>query len=484
LRTLLLSLAAICGLTVSTSAARGSTCGADVNGSGGVDMGDVLAIIGQWGPCPAPPALCPADIAPSGGVDGQVNINDLLSAIGAWGPCPVGACWLPKGSCQVMAESTCAAAGGMGWVLGATCIDTDTDRIPNAFELNDCSAPKAPFVGSNPTDADTDGDTLFDGDELFGTLSGIDLATMGCSPLRKNALIEVDWFNEAEGGSNHTHRPTTGAINLLVAVFNSSPVTNLCGGNGVGLIIDYGQGGAFTGGNLIAGGDTVVVWDSEFNAYKAVNFAPERNGIFYYSIHAHRYNTPTTGSTGVAELNGDDHMVTLMTSLSDSNISKIMMHEFGHNLGLHHGGFQSLNFKPNYNSVMNYRYTFPGVDVNCNGGGDGVLNYSIGANASLNENALIETNGICGGVDIDWNANAVIDAGPVARNIKCVSGVSVACGTSNTGCCQNDCNSTCQTLQDYNDWASIGFTGLNHPDDALPEILDCQPPMDGAGDRQ
>jgi hypothetical protein len=32
------------------------------------------------------------------------------------------------------------------------------------------------------------------------------------------------------------------------------------------------------------------------------------------------------------------------------------MHELGHNLGLHHGGDEDVNAKPNYLSVMNYHY--------------------------------------------------------------------------------------------------------------------------------
>ena len=46
------------------------------------------------------------------------------------------------------------------------------------------------------------------------------------------------------------------------------------------------------------------------------------------------------------------------------------MHELGHNLGLHHGGSVDTNYKPNYNSIMNYRYQFPGVDNNCTPPGD------------------------------------------------------------------------------------------------------------------
>ena len=33
-------------------------------------------------------AACPADIAPPGSPDGQVNIDDLLQVINHWGACP------------------------------------------------------------------------------------------------------------------------------------------------------------------------------------------------------------------------------------------------------------------------------------------------------------------------------------------------------------------------------------------------------------
>ena len=55
----------------------------DITCDGTVDVNDLLAVVSAWGPCPAPPALCPADIAPSGG-DGQVNVNDLLLVITNW----------------------------------------------------------------------------------------------------------------------------------------------------------------------------------------------------------------------------------------------------------------------------------------------------------------------------------------------------------------------------------------------------------------
>ena len=55
-------------------------CPADVDGDGAVDVNDVLAVIGDWGPCPG----CGTDT----NGDGVVDVNDILYVIAAWGPCP------------------------------------------------------------------------------------------------------------------------------------------------------------------------------------------------------------------------------------------------------------------------------------------------------------------------------------------------------------------------------------------------------------
>lgn len=56
----------------------------DTNGDGTVNVDDMLNVINAWGPCPAPPAGCAADVAPSGG-NGVVNVDDLLAVINNWG---------------------------------------------------------------------------------------------------------------------------------------------------------------------------------------------------------------------------------------------------------------------------------------------------------------------------------------------------------------------------------------------------------------
>ena len=63
-------------------------CPADVNGSGAVDVDDLLAIISAWGPCSAPPATCLANIINTGTSADRVDVDDLLAVISAWGRCP------------------------------------------------------------------------------------------------------------------------------------------------------------------------------------------------------------------------------------------------------------------------------------------------------------------------------------------------------------------------------------------------------------
>lgn len=58
-------------------------CPADTNADGTVNVADLLAVIGTWGPCAQPPA-CAGDINQSGSVD----VSDLLAVIMAWGACP------------------------------------------------------------------------------------------------------------------------------------------------------------------------------------------------------------------------------------------------------------------------------------------------------------------------------------------------------------------------------------------------------------
>lgn len=312
-------------------------------------------------------------------------------------------------------------------------LDDDNDRLVNCQEA---------ILGTSIGDPDTDNDGLRDGDEVLGTVGGLNLPGMGVNPRRKDILIEHDWSDDSAECAAHSHKPALAVLNQLSQIFATAPVSNPNGQEGINLIHDLGQDGLFTGGNLIAIPNGTLqgnVFGPDFPNYKAGNFAGNRLGYFHYVIHAHRY-TQFPNSSGYAEIVGDDLLVTLQCFTSDNNVRNTTMHELGHNIGLLHGGDTSCNSKPNYNSVMNYRYQFTGVDTNCDRFGDGPANYSAGTRITINENAVNESAGVCGSPAIDWNGNGTIQDG-IQVDLNPLEGS--ACGGNFT------------VLTDFNDWANL-----------------------------
>jgi hypothetical protein len=354
--------------------------------------------------------------------------------------------------------------------------DSDGDRLPDCVETNTNIFVSQLDTGTDPSDPDTDGDAIPDGDEVLGTVQGLALPLMGVNPLRQDILLEYDWFDDALECAAHSHRPTAAAVAMVTAAFANAPVLNPDGSSGINFIHDYGQGGVFTGGNLIADADGVLIGgvnNAEFQNHKSANFAANRNGYFHYTLLPHRYNT-NSGSSGQAELPGDDLIVSLYCAGSDRNVAHTIMHELGHNLNIRHGGSDNTNYKPNYNSVMNYKYQFPGIDNNCTPPGDGVLDYSIGVRPPLDENDLDETQGVCGnppGPGWDWNVDGDSTDVGLAFDIN-VDG-------SGTG------DGFLGLLQDYSDWAFLIFTGLSDADGVslrqIKEVISCTNPAPGEG---
>jgi len=132
------------------------------------------------------------------------------------------------------------------------------------------------------------------------------------------------------------------------------------------------------------------------------------------------------------------------------------MHELGHNLGLHHGGSDDTNNKPNYLSVMNYLFQFTGV---VGGTAPFGLDYSSGTAAPLNENALDDSSGLVGVPStlgtryFCGNTTSVVFA-PAPINWGCTP-------TPLAGTHSADVNGdgSLSTLTDNNDWASLNFGG-------------------------
>ncbi len=466
---------------------------APVGGDGTVNVPDLLAVIltyGQSGP-PRPQGDC----APLPNGDCTVTVADLLAVIANWGPCAAsGACWLPNNTCTVNTQAQCTSAGGTGWVSGANCSDSDGDRIPTAFETNNCvSPPSPPFYGTNPNNPDTDNDGIMDGDEVYGTLGGLNLPSFGCNPCRKDLLVETDWLR-ATGAPVDQNKFHVNQVNRVVAAFNSSPVTNPNGVTGIKLHVDYGQA-PYGGGNAVldpSGNDTLdnttFGIDGEFTTVKTANFAANRNGYFHYCLLHDKYSVGGVyqNSSGLAELPGDDFIVTMSQWFSGDHPfqGNTFMHELGHNLFIRHGGNEDLNFKPNYNSVMNYWYQMCGTDLNNDVIPDNGLDYSRGVHISLDENSLSEPAGVTGaGPAIDWNQNGNSTNTGISRNINCRLTNTFAnsvCGvhaqqTTTCGSFGQCYDSTCTVLNDNNDWTTLSLTNLNDGDFAPGnrEVIHC-----------
>jgi len=343
--------------------------------------------------------------------------------------------------------------------------DADGDGLPDCVETNTGIFVSAADTGTDPHNPDTDGDGLLDGEEVNGTAGGLDLPGMGTNPLHKDILVEYDWFDDANGCVHHSHRPTPEIIQGVHDFYAGAPISNPDGVNGINIIQDYGQGGVFTGGNLItdpANPASVVdgpVGYPQYNSYEQANFAANRHNYFHYVLMAHQYDNQqgSTSSSGSATTPGDQVMVTLACWAADTSgtgalyIRNSIVHELGHNLGLRHGGDEACNYKPNYSSVMNYRYEFVGVDSGCQGTGDGAstLDYSGGDRLTLDENNLDETVGMCTNavVPVDWNGDLQYTSG-VTADINSYGLESSECGGTNT------------ILHDWNDWANLQLAAV------------------------
>ncbi len=312
-------------------------------------------------------------------------------------------------------------------------------------------------VPAGTLDADNDG--IPDSAEVSGgTYNGLDLYAMGARTGKRDLFIEVDNMTSADPGLN----PQREALDKVVAAFAPHNIA-----------VHFDTGNAFASGfnpasyNLGNSTRTVPYTSSislspsdglasSLYALKAQNMDFARNLIFHYLILGSSQKlSGAKGSSGVAELNGNDFLTTFggwgfnRTNANNTNLlinlqATTIMHELGHNLNLLHGGDEDTNFKPNYFSIMNYeyqlnclgsttgtntgdRYYFEGFDQGLIGySSKGItslsalsdgptsatcsMDYSNGSSFDLDENLLNENAGLGrGAAFIDWNINGAAD---------------------------------------------------------------------------
>jgi len=200
----------------------------------------------------------------------------------------------------------------------------------------------------------------------------------------------------------------------------------------------------------------------------------QKQQVFHYTLFA-KYRFGATTSSGIAELGGNDIMITLGSWTggvgSVEEQAGTFMHELGHNLNFKHGGDDDVNCKPLYLSVMSYSRQMgdlvPTRDVDFSQDALGV----VGTADSQPEGAVIETDSVEGylsgseqftygptppvplpqatGGQYNWDP-----ADGIVGTSKTIAGLN-----SLTGCTNN----VVEDVGGFDDWAAIDY---NFKDDA------------------
>jgi hypothetical protein len=370
--------------------------------------------------------------------------------------------------------------GGNAWLkpdgtgYSQTCSDADGDGICDSpYSLTQYDG--TDFDTCEDVDADGDNDTDGDGlcdnwedsrrvDRLPVTNESIrngstdppgpkiNLLEKGASHARKDLFLEIDYMKSPV----HSHRPDPAAIRMVTDSFEDAPVQNPDGSRGIDLhvIVDdeipekeylelYNADNEVppnaTFSDLRTGDSDepcggVNGTAAERNADNCAELLAARQKVVHYSMFIHQFtHKPAAGGVSwnrffVVSLGG--WRASDVGSTEDQ--AGTLMHELGHQLGLPHGGSDSINHKPNYLSVMSYTYVYNDrwfyrpVD------------YSHERIRTLDESALNEsrslensrgwpifynaTDGITDtrsdGTPIDWNGNGTIDNGTIAQDIE------------------------------------------------------------------
>lgn len=295
-------------------------------------------------------------------------------------------------------------------------------------------------------DDDRDGDGIKTLHELGGYDANNDgvsdefLPSYGVSPFVRDVLVEVDWMAaDPNQGETLSHQPDNAAVNNAIAEYAK-------GGINLHVLVSNQISHTTTLGSMDIFGQ--YQW-GDFDTIKNANFARSRVPFFHYCVFGHFYGGGGTSSGISRGIGGSDFLVT-HGGFGDHRGSAgqqtgTFLHELGHNMGLHHGGTDDTNFKPNFLSIMNYQYQFDGIMK------DGVRQwlYSELLTSALNEGSLSEWNGVTatqpGGhvwrvlyngawtnvnLSIDWNMNGYFQSG-VSRDINGDNGIGTLAGSPN-----------------------------------------------------
>jgi hypothetical protein len=375
------------------------------------------------------------------------------------------------------------ASNQYGYSLARDGGNTDTGTAAD-WALRSFATPGGPNDVTSNTDDDADG--IPDCSEAFGsTFAGLDLYGWGARTGQKDIFIHIDYMQSTDPGIT----PREEALDKMAAVFLTK-----------GYYIHFDVGDLYASSKYNLDGTSHMVpynqavwlgvYGNAANLYEYKNKYMElaKRQIFHYALFANSQLTSgLSGSSGVAEINGNDLIITLgawgLNASTTENQNKLinyqastLMHEFGHNLGLWHGGDVYTNYMPNYYSIMNYMYQLHGLpEIGNTMEGDRyyyyqnvviknalfdkygissqsaehnncyttnfVMDYSNGNGGSLDENAVDEPDGLqrSGSAGIDFNGDGIIEIPGEKFNLN------------------PDQDARWDVFNDYNDWAHLNL---------------------------
>ncbi len=342
---------------------------------------------------------------------------------------------------------------------------SDADRIPDDWEVNGI---------------DIDGDGIPE----------LDLAAMGADKNVPDIFVEIDWMVRPEKkfffwviDPAYSFRPSESVLRTVYEAFQA---------HGINLHLDAGRDSTdFVTGEKwgdLSGGNELTYTESlnaDLNAdtwNNLLDMSGIRALVFHHCIFGDLLcSDPSNTTSGMTPGFGQYFAVTLggWGTVNDTTIAGTFMHELGHSLGLHHGGCDDENYKPNYLSIMNYSFQTTGL------AGTGNLNYSDYElpdidEANINEIRGIDPMGITVGTNLATTlftrTSAQITTGAIARAPIDMNGngtleESISLDLNPQG---NFADDPIAILKSFNDWNAIkyhsGTIGSTADLDEVPEV--------------